>query len=469
MWKVRERILNGDITLKELVELFLKRIEERKEVNAFIKVLKNYAVNKAKELDLKLKKGKRLGRLFGGIIAVKDNICFSLCETTCGSKILYNFIPPYNATVIDRVLKEDGIVIGKTNMDEFAMGSSTELSYFGATKNPLNLSLVVGGSSGGSAAAIADGQANLALGSDTGGSIRCPAAFCGVVGLKPTYGRVSRYGLVSYANSLEQIGPITRDVRDCATLLSVIAGKDEYDATSAPIPVPKYEKRLNGNFKDLRIGIVKELVGEGVESVVRREFYSYVSKIENLGFEVNEISLPSLNYALPSYYIIAMSEASSNLARFDGLRYGYNTNNLVRDWHTLFSKNRGEGFGFEVKRRIILGTFALSAGYFDQYYLKAQRIRTLIRMDFERAFKKFSFLISPTMPLLPYKLGEKIKDPLALYASDLDTVSANLAGIPAISIPCGYYMGLPIGFQIMAKPFKEDILLSFSNYLMEAI
>jgi aspartyl-tRNA(Asn)/glutamyl-tRNA(Gln) amidotransferase subunit A len=374
--------------------------------------------------------------------------------------MLQNFVPPYDAHVIERIKQEDGIIIGKTNMDEFAMGSSTETSYFGPTRNPWNISTVPGGSSGGSAASIAIDEAILSLGTDTGGSIRCPASYCSVVGLKPTYGLVSRYGLIAYANSLEQIGPMTKDVYDCALFLSIIAGHDSRDGTSVNSSPKDYTELLNDNVEGFKIGVPKEFFGEGTSEQVRKQVWRGIYKLEELGAKYEETSLPILEYSLATYYIVAMSEASSNLARFDGLRYGFRVKKDEGDWETIYSKNRRIGFGAEVRRRIILGTYALSAGYYNKYYLKALKVRTLIQKNFEQAFKKFDVLIGPTMPFPPFKVGEKIDDPLALYMSDMDTVSANLAGLPAISIPCGFTDGLPIGMQILAPPLGEDLILT---------
>jgi aspartyl-tRNA(Asn)/glutamyl-tRNA(Gln) amidotransferase subunit A len=454
--KIREHELKAEDYISYLYER-IKRIE--KEIHAYITLTEDLALKKAREIDKKIERGEKTGRLCGAGIAIKDNICTKKIRTTCASRMLENFIPPYNATVVNRIEEEDGIIIGKTNMDEFAMGSSTEHSYFGPTHNPWDLKRVPGGSSGGSAAAIASSMATLALGSDTGGSIRCPASFCSVVGLKPTYGLVSRFGLIAYANSLEQIGPITKDVRDCALLLSCIAGHDTLDSTSVNKIKEDYTNYLIDDVKGIKLGVIKEFFGEGTQDSVEKGVFDAITKLEELGADHQEISLKSLNYALPSYYIIAMSEASSNLARYDGLRYGYRIPDKSYDWSTVYRKDRRFGFGFEVKRRIILGTFALSAGYYDEYYLKAQKIRTLIKRDFEMAFKRFDVLIGPTMPILPFRIGEKVEDPLEMYMCDIDVVPANLAGIPSISIPCGFSMGLPIGLQIMAPPFREDLLL----------
>jgi len=349
------------------------------------------------------------------------------------------------------------------------MGSTTEYSYFGPTRNPWDKSRVPGGSSGGSAAAVAALEAPLALGSDTGGSIRCPSSFCSTVGLKPTYGAVSRYGLVSYSNSLEQIGPIAGDVRSCALLMDCISGYDPRDSTSSDRAPKGLVERVEDTPKGLKIGVPRELIGEGVQDAVSKTVWRAVHELDGLGLSYEEVSLPMLKYALASYYIIAMSEASSNLARYDGLRYGFRIPNRSLDWNTVFSKVRRRGFGIEVRRRIILGTYALSAGYFDQYYLKAQKIRTLIRREFDSAFKRFDVLVSPSMPILPFRLGEKLQDPLELYMCDMDTVPANLTGIPSLSVPCGLSRGLPVGLQIMAPPFREDLLFQVGRLVEEEI
>jgi aspartyl-tRNA(Asn)/glutamyl-tRNA(Gln) amidotransferase subunit A len=372
--------------------------------------------------------------------------------------MLENFIPPYDATVVERLLMEDAIIVGKTNMDEFAMGSSTENSYFGPSRNPCDQTCVPGGSSGGSAVAVAANEATLALGSDTGGSIRCPASFCSTVGLKPTYGLVSRYGLIAYANSLDQIGPLAKNTYDCAHLLSVIAGRDLRDGTSTGSGIEDYTKDLFCDVRGLKVGVPKEFFGHGVEEHVTKAVWNGILELEKLGASYEECSLATLKYALAAYYLIAMSEASSNLARYDGLRYGYNEDATTKDWNQVFSRNRMVGFGPEVRRRIILGTYALSAGYFDRYYLKALQVRTLIKEEFEKAFKQFDVIIGPTMPIPPFKIGEKVDDPLALYMCDALTVPANLTGCPAISIPCGSSSGLPIGLQAMAPFFREDLL-----------
>jgi len=455
-----EKIQDGELRAEECVLSVFDRIEKvDRKVHAFITLTKDFALQRAREIDEKAKKGEALGRLPGVCIALKDNLCTSGIPTSCSSKILDGFIPPYNATVVERLLKEDAIIIGKTNMDEFAMGSSTETSYFGATRNPWDLTCVPGGSSGGSAAAVSAEEAILSLGSDTGGSVRCPSSFCSVVGLKPTYGLVSRYGLIAYANSLEQIGPISKDVYDCALLLSVIAGYDLRDSTSIRITSKDYTKFLVDDVSNLKIGMPKEFFGEGIDERVSKVTWANIHNLEKLGAICEEFSLPTLKYALASYYLIAMSEASSNLARYDGVRYGYSIGDESRDWSIVFSKNRKIGFGSEVKRRIMLGTYALSTGYYDEYYLKALKVRTLIKNDFKKAFEKFDILIGPTMPILPFKIDEKMDDPLSLYMCDILTVPVNLIGSPAISVPCGFVDDLPIGMQIISSALREDLLI----------
>jgi len=458
--EVSERIQSGELSAEEYLYSILERMERVEgKIHAFVTVVKKNALETAKEIDRKVQRGNDLGSLAGVVVAVKDNICTRGIRTTCSSRMLKSFVPPYDATVIERLKAADAIIIGKTNMDEFAMGTTTETSYFGATHNPWDLNKVPGGSSGGSAAAVIAEGTTVALGSDTGGSIRCPASYCSVVGLKPTYGLVSRYGLISYANSLEQIGPLTRSVEDCALLLSVISGHDSRDSTSVDLPAKDYLKNLRDDMRGIKIGLPREFFGEGVEDAVKDAVLKAIDKLGDLGASCFEISLPMMKYALAAYYIIAMSEASSNLARYDGLRYGYRDENARGNFDEVFSRNRREGFGAEVRRRIILGTYALSAGYFEQYYIKALKIRTLIRRDFERALKDADVIVGPTMPLLPFNLGERIDDPLKLYMCDILTVPANLTGCPAISIPCGFRNGLPVGMQIIGRPFDEDTIL----------
>jgi aspartyl-tRNA(Asn)/glutamyl-tRNA(Gln) amidotransferase subunit A len=469
-FQIIEKIRNGELSSIEYVNALFDRIKVMdSKIHAYLIVAKDMALDKAREIDKKANKGEKLGRLCGVGMAIKDNICTENIRTTCSSKSLSNFTPSYDATVIERIRKEDAIILGKTNMDEFAMGSSTEYSFFGPTLNPYDDERVAGGSSGGSAAAVAISEATASLGSDTGGSVRCPASFCGVVGLKPTYGLVSRYGLIAYANSLEQISPIAKDVRDLAIILNYIAGYDDRDSTSLKMETDDYTKFIGNDIKGLKIGVPKELFGNGTNEHVSKRIWAAIHILEDLGASYSEISLDSLEYALASYYIIANSEASSNLARYDGIRYGFRLDEEVDDWSDTFSKNRREAFGQEVKRRIILGTFALSAGYYNKYYLKAQKVRTLLKKDFDKTFKKFDILASPTMPILPFKLGEKLKNPLEMYMCDLDTVPANLIGAPAISMPCGSYNGLPIGIQFMTRPFKEGSLIQVSYKLEESL
>jgi aspartyl-tRNA(Asn)/glutamyl-tRNA(Gln) amidotransferase subunit A len=453
MWasinELKERIHAG--SSEEIVAEYLDRISKSK-LNAFIYTVGESALSRAKEIDT----NDIDGPLAGIPVAIKDNISTYGIQTTCASNILKGYIPPYDAHVIERLKEAGAVIIGKTNMDEFAMGTSTETSFYGATKNPWDLDRVPGGSSGGSAAAVAGGEIPLALGSDTGGSVRCPASFCGVVGLKPTYGVISRYGLIAYANSLEQIGPFATSVRDVATLFDVVAGYDPRDSTSVDKEV-NYSSALMNDVRGLKIGVPEEYFGEGTDEKVEKAVRDAIHTLEELGANWKKVAMPHTKYALSAYYIIAMSEASSNLARFDGMRYGLRTED--KDWHTTFSQVRAAGFGDEVKRRILLGTYALSAGYHDKYYLKALKVRTLIKQDFEHAFKDVDVLITPTMPYPAFKLGEKIDDPLSLYLADVDTVPINLAGVPSISVPCGFSDGLPIGMQIIGKHFDEAAIL----------
>ncbi|HEY3423131.1 MAG TPA: Asp-tRNA(Asn)/Glu-tRNA(Gln) amidotransferase subunit GatA, partial [Methanocellaceae archaeon] len=414
---------------EESIHKVFDRIK-KSQLNAYISLNEHEAVNIAKEVD----EGKVTGPLAGMPVGVKDCITTKGIRTTCGSKILTGYVPPFNAEVVDRIRKAGAVIIGKTNMDEFAMGSSTESSYYGVTKNPWDLARVAGGSSGGSGAAVAGLEARMALGTDTGGSVRCPASYCGVVGIKPTYGLVSRYGVVEYANSLEQVGPIARNVSDAALLLDVIAGHDAKDSTSvAEADSVHYTDSLTDDVKGLTIGVPEEYFGEGTSPKVQKAVWDAISTLNKLGADYKKVSLPHTKYALSAYYIIAMCEASSNLARFDGLRYGLRTGK-DENWHTTFSRIRAEGYGEEVKRRIMLGTYALSEGYYGQYYLKALKVRTLIRQDFERAFKDVDVLAAPTMPTPAFKIGEHSDDPLSMYMADVDTVPVNLAGIPSISV-----------------------------------
>jgi len=460
-YEIHNLLVRGEVTARELTETFLDKIDRVEDsIRAFVTITGEHALEQADRIDSLIRSGEKLRlRVLEGVpMALKDNLCTAGIKTTCSSKVLQNFEPPYNATVVERLDRAGAVMLGKLNMDEFAMGSSTENSRFFTTRNPWDLERVPGGSSGGSAAAVAAGEAVYTLGSDTGGSIRQPAAFCGVVGLKPTYGRVSRYGLVAFASSLDQIGPITKDVRDCALVLKTIAGHDPFDSTSADIDVPDYESLLADDIKGIRVGVPKEYYGGGISSGVKERVREAIGVLESLGAICEETSLPHTEYALPTYYLVAPAEASSNLARYDGVRYGYRDKE-AEDLISMYKATRSEGFGAEVKRRIMLGTYALSSGYYDAYYLKALKVRTLIKRDFDRAFEKFDVLVTPTTPTTAFKIGEKASDPLAMYMSDLLTVPANMAGVPAISLPCGLSEGLPVGLQIIAKPFAEDVLL----------
>lgn len=462
--KIREKLLSGELTCESLVGHYLGKIKEFKRLNAFIEIFEEKAIKRAVEIDDKIKSGKA-GKLAGMVIAVKDNICIKGERCTCGSKILENFISLYNATAIERLLNEDAIIIGKTNLDEFAMGSSTENSYFGPTLNPYDEERVPGGSSGGSAVAVAVGLSTTALGSDTGGSIRQPAGFCGVYGLKPTYGRVSRFGLVAFASSFDVIGPFGNSTKDVALVLQVIAGRDEYDSTSADIEVPDYLDFLDKDVKGLKIGIPDEYFSEGLDDEIREAIQKRVDFLKDNGAVIKKVSLPHTDYNIPTYYILVTAEASSNLARYDGARYGYRSPH-AKTLYEMYVKSRSEGFGAEVKRRIMLGTYVLSAGYYEAYYRKAQRVRRLIKEDFDKAFEKVDVIITPTSPTTAFKLGEKVDDPLQMYLSDIYTVSVNLAGVPAINIPAGFDKnGLPIGMQIIGKQFDEGTILRVSDFL----
>ena len=467
---IAELIKKREISALDITRAFLERNDKvEPKVKAYIKVADEIALARAREVDMELADGIDAG-VFGGVpIAVKDVLTTKGFPTTCGSKMLEGFVPVYDATAVERIRQAGTVMIGKTNMDEFAMGSSTENSYFGPTMNPWDLERVPGGSSGGSAAAVAAGEAPWALGSDTGGSIRQPAALCGIVGLKPTYGLVSRYGLVAFASSLDQVGPMTRNVRDCAALLGVIAGYDPKDSTSIPGEPPDYLGGLTGEVRGLKAGVVRELSSEGIDTVVKERFGEAVALLEELGVTCEEVSLPSFSYGLSAYYIIAPAEASSNLARFDGVRYGYRAPEEGEDVWEMYDRTRAEGFGGEVKRRIMLGTYALSAGYYDAYYAQAQKIRTLIVRDYGRAWEKYDVLVSPTSPTTAFKLGEKVDDPLTMYLSDICTIPVNLAGIPALSLPCGLSDGLPVGFQVMGSPLEEMKILNIAYALEQAI
>jgi len=448
------------ISSTELTKSVLKRIAEIEgKVHACVTIVEDIALKEAERVDNYIRTNNEIAPLTGIPTLIKDVICTKGIRTTCGSKMLENFVPPYDATVIEKLKAQKAIIIGKTNMDEFAMGSSNEHSAFFPTNNPWDLSRVPGGSSGGSTVAVSTDECIYALGSDTGGSIRQPAGFCSVVGLKPTYGRVSRFGLVAFASSLDQIGSITKDVTDGALVMNAIAGYDTRDSTSVPYPVPDHTQQLIPDIKGLRIGIPREYFIEGMQEEVRVALESAISKLEELGAEIDwEVSLPHTKYALAVYYILAPSEASANLARYDGVKYGFSERDAGNVIETT-EKTRQVGFGPEVKRRIMLGTYALSAGYYDAYYVKAQKVRTLIKQEFNQAFEKYDALVTPTSPIVPFKLGEKLEDPMQMYLSDVCTLPVNIAGIPAISIPAGFADKLPIGMQIMGKPFSEEMLL----------
>ncbi|CUU03313.1 aspartyl/glutamyl-tRNA(Asn/Gln) amidotransferase subunit A [Candidatus Kryptobacter tengchongensis] len=462
--QIREKLLSGETTCKSIVKKYLEKIKKYQNLNAFLSVFEEKAIKKAVEIDEKIKSGTA-GKLAGMVIAIKDNICVKDERCTCASKILENFISLYNATAVERLLKEDAIIIGKTNLDEFAMGSSTENSYFGPTLNPYDEERVPGGSSGGSAVAVAAGLSTTALGSDTGGSIRQPAAFCGVYGLKPTYGRVSRFGLVAFASSFDVIGPFGNSTKDVALVLQVIAGHDENDSTSANMPVPDYLSYLDKDVKGLRVGIPVEYFSEGLEDEIKEAIEKQIDFLRENGAIIEKISLPHTEYNIPTYYILVTAEASSNLARYDGARYGYRSPN-AKSLYEMYVKSRSEGFGPEVKRRIMLGTYVLSAGYYEAYYRKAQKVRRLIKEDFDRAFENVDVIITPTSPTTAFKIGEKTDDPLKMYLSDIYTVSVNLAGVPAINVPVGFdSKGLPIGMQIIGRQFDEGTILRVSDFL----
>jgi aspartyl-tRNA(Asn)/glutamyl-tRNA(Gln) amidotransferase subunit A len=460
----RSAIADGKTSAHALAEAFYVKIEsDDPKIGAYLILSKERALEKAEKIDALSKKGDGLPPLAGVPVGIKDVMVTKGVRTTAGSKILGNYIPPYDCTAVARLEAAGAVVLGKLNCDEFAMGSSNENSAWKPVHNPRDLSRVPGGSSGGSAAAVAADMAVATLGSDTGGSIRQPASFCGVVGLKPTYGRVSRYGLIAFASSLDHIGPLTKTVKDAAIVLRTIAGRDPMDSTSAELPVPDYVAELDKPVKGLKLGVAKEYFGEGLEPETRKAIEAAIQRLATLGCEIVEVSLPHTKYAIPAYYLVATAEASSNLARFDGVRYGYRANG-VRSLSDMYRRSRDHGFGPEVKRRIMLGTYALSAGYYDAYYLKAQRVRTLLTRDFEEAFKKVDAIVGPTSPTPAFKLGEKVDDPLAMYLADIYTVTANLAGIPGISIPVGKSKeNLPIGMQIFGKHFAESTILRLAN------
>jgi aspartyl-tRNA(Asn)/glutamyl-tRNA(Gln) amidotransferase subunit A len=466
---VRSAIAERTLTASALAEEFYTRIKQNDpEIGAFLTLSKERAAAKAAEIDKVAEAGNPLPPLAGVPVAIKDVMVTRDVRTTAGSKILENFVPPYDCTAVARMEAAGAMVLGKLNCDEFAMGSSTENSAYHPVHNPRDKSRVPGGSSGGSAAAVAAGMAVATLGSDTGGSIRQPASFCGVVGLKPTYGRVSRYGLIAFASSLDHIGPFATTVKDAALVLRTIAGRDPMDSTSAPVPVPNYVAELETPVEGLRVGVAKEYFGDGLDPEVRTAVEAAIQKLAELGCEIVPVSLPHTEYAIPTYYIVATAEASSNLARYDGVRYGFRARN-ARTLSDMYRLTRDGGFGMEVKRRIMLGTYVLSAGYYDAYYLKAQRVRTLLTRDFDEAFKKVDVIAAPTCPTPAFRLGEKVNDPLAMYLADIYTVTANLAGIPGISVPCGEnHEKLPIGLQLFGRHFDEATILRVAHAYEQA-
>jgi aspartyl-tRNA(Asn)/glutamyl-tRNA(Gln) amidotransferase subunit A len=467
--ELTSKIARGETTVRAAVSAALDSAEKLNEqLNAFLEIDRNRALQRAEQIDALNQTDKSDLPLAGVTIAVKDNICVHGMQNSCGSRILGPYHPPYNATVIERLLAAGVIILGKTNCDEFAMGSSNENSAFGAVKNPWDTLRVPGGSSGGSAAAVAAGIVPVALGSDTGGSVRQPAALCGVIGLKPTYGRVSRYGLVAFGSSLDQIGVFARNASDAAEILKVISGRDSHDATSAEVAVPDYPAELEKEVKGLRLGVSRALLGEGLSDEVRESVEKAIAAYRELGAEIVDIDLPHAKYAIAVYYVIATAEASSNLARYDGVRYGFRAEEApaLRD---MYRRTRDEGFGAEVKRRVMLGTYVLSAGYYDAYYLKAQKVRMLMRQDFANAFATCDAILTPTAPTPAFLFGEKVNDPLAMYLNDIYTVTANLAGIPGISVPCGLSSeGLPIGLQLLGPNWSESLLLRLAHAYQQA-
>ncbi len=468
--EIRDKIKNKEMSSKEITKAFLDRIEKVEDkVESYVTVLPEEAMAKAAAVDEKIAKGESVGALAGVPMALKDNLCTKDILTTCSSKMLHNFRPPYDCTVAQKLKDADTVLLGKLNMDEFAMGSSTENSYFKKTKNPYDITKVPGGSSGGSAACVAADEAAFTLGSDTGGSIRQPASLCGCVGLKPTYGTVSRFGLVAFASSLDQIGPLAKDVQDCALVYDQIAGYDPMDSTSVNREYASFESALTGDVKGLKIGVPAEYMGEGISEPVQKAILAALDSFKALDAEYEDMHLPLNEYALPAYYMISSAEASSNLARFDGVKYGYRAEKFD-DLADLYAQTRSEGFGAEVKRRIMIGTYALSSGYYDAYYKKAQQVRTMIMQDFDKAFEKYDVLVTPATPTTAFGIGEKTDDPLQMYMADICTVSVNIAGLPALVLPCGYdAKGLPVGLQIIGKPFGEAAILNAAYALEKTI
>lgn len=464
-----QMIKNKEVSAVELTKAMLDNIEKNdKDINAYISVDAEGALKRAGEVQAAIDAGQELSPLAGVPMAIKDNICTKDTLTSCGSKMLYNFKPPYNATVVDRLDRAGAVVLGKLNMDEFAMGGSTETSYFGATKNPWDIERVPGGSSGGSAASVASGECTYALGSDTGGSIRQPCSFCGVSGIKPTYGAVSRYGLVAFASSLDQIGPVGRDIKDCAEVLSIISGHDAKDSTSIKRDALDFSDCFTNDIKGMKIGVPVNYFGEGLDEDVKKPVLEAINTLKALGAQVEEFEMKITDYAIPTYYILACAEASSNLSRYDGIKYGYrrkDCENLLDVYYT----SRSDGFGMEVKRRIMLGSFVLSSGYYDAYYNKALKVRRLIKNSFDDAFSKYDMIISPVAPTVAYKIGENSSDPLKMYLGDIYTVSINLAGIPAVSVPCGFGAnGMPVGMQLIGNSFDEPKLVKAAYAFQQA-
>jgi aspartyl-tRNA(Asn)/glutamyl-tRNA(Gln) amidotransferase subunit A len=468
-WEIRDAVTSGKVSAREVAQAALDRIGQADPtLRAFLTVRPENVAERAIQIDRQVREAKTALPLAGVPVAIKDNICTRGLRTSCGSRILAEYVPPYDATVIERLERAGAIIVGKTNCDEFAMGSSTENSAFQVSRNPYDLERVAGGSSGGSAVAVAAGMAALALGSETGGSVRQPASFCNVVGLKPTYGRISRYGLVAFASSLDNIGAISNSPRDMALLLSVIAGRDEHDATSAPVPVPDYPAELGRPVEGMRLGIPKEYFGPGLEPAVKRVIDTGLKNASELGCELVEVSLPHTDYAIADYYIIAPAEASSNLARYDGVRYGFRFSG-AQDLDDMYKRTRSSGFGEEVRRRIMIGTYALSSGYYEAYYGRAMKVRTLIKRDYEQAFQRVDALLTPVSPSPAFRIGEKVDDPLAMYLSDIYTVTANLAGVPSLSVPCGFTPeGLPVGLQILGNQFQESVILQLAHRYAQA-
>lgn len=467
--ELHDQLIRKERSAAEITQEALSQIESLEpKLHSFLHITADRALEQAKQVDAKIAAGEEIGLLAGIPIGIKDNLCTKGIPTTCASKILQNFVPPYESTVTQKVADAGAIMVGKTNLDEFAMGGSTETSAYQLTANPWDVSRVPGGSSGGSAASVAAGECTVSLGSDTGGSIRQPASFCGIVGIKPTYGLVSRYGLVAFASSLDQIGPFGRSVEDTAILLSAIAGYDPKDSTSLKIETPDYTQFLTPDIKGKKVGVIRETFGEGLDPEVEKAVRDAIDQLKKLGAEIHEISCPRFRYGIAAYYIIAPSEASANLARYDGVKYGArieDAENLME----MYTRTRAEGFGAEVKRRIMIGTYVLSAGYYDAYYLKAQKVRTLIKQDFEQAFSQVDVLVSPTAPTTAFKMGEKTADPLSMYLTDLMTIPANLAGLPGMSVPCGFdSQGMPIGLQILGNVLREDQLFQVAHAYEQA-